>query len=181
MNMHIRTQQKLAIALGIILITSQNAEGYSYITLIEPVSNRRGVLPQNIDNDQTPIQTVAIECPVSNFDFGIVKGGTTILCTFPIKNVSNNLVQLHGRMYSGNCRSGLVLPGQTVFLNIRLSTKQGSGRISKPVRVYTESVGIPDWLAELIRPRVRDWERLPRKQKLATIWLKAFVVTRLVT
>jgi len=138
-------------------------------------------MPQNIKVDQTPIRTHAIECPVPTFDFGVLKGGTTILCTFPVKNVSNHLVHIYGRTYGGNCRSGFVLPGQSVFLNIRLSTKGGNGPISKPVRVITESVRLPNWLAELIRPRVYDWEMLPRNQKFATMWLKAVIVVRLVT
>ena len=168
------------IALFSLLVFMRPVNGYNHFTYIEPQTPRNCVAFPNTKVNQQPIQTELIECPQPVFDFGVAQGGNRLFCKFPIKNISNQFVLVQARTYGGNCRSNLILPGQVVFLNISLLTKNGTGRISKPITLYPEAIPFPQCTLAPVKIFVKWWDDLTRDEKLRVAVIGNLFYVRLV-
>jgi len=156
-NMH---QPRLSTFLAIIAVilaggtATPSAWAGSFVTLM-PLRDSAG-LPRVVNQrtEQQPVRSDLIECATPIFDFGRIRGGGRITCSFPIKNVSNNIVQVDFRpCCSGTCnfRDPIILPGQTIFIHRTLSTKYGSGRVTINLRATAIAIPTPKWLGYLMR------------------------------
>ena len=139
------------------------------VTVLPPVPTKHYRPLTNQIEQHQPIRSTLIECPTPIFDFGRLKGGQSVYCTFPIKNVSDELVYIKAKPGCICTTAGIksiVLPGQTVYLNLNLATKRGNGRVTKPVTVYAHAIRVPSWFANAMRLFI-DWrESLPRNQQM---------------
>ncbi len=152
------------------------------ITLLPPRSTSTYTILDNLITDHVPVRSELIECSTPKFDFGVLEGGQPVLCTFPIKNISSQLVYLRVNMgcsCSRSFRSPILLPGQTLYVNPYMNTTRGSGRISKPITVYAKGTRIPRWCAKILRSAVAKWDSLPETRKRKTLLLHATLVTYL--
>jgi len=93
-----------------------------------------------------PGQTPAIKFDTPIYDFGKVKGGTDVVHDFFFTNVGNGPLEiLKVKPGCGCTKAGehdrVVQPGATGKIPIRMNTKKGAGKVTKPVTVYTNIPG----------------------------------------
>jgi len=151
------------------------------ITLLPPRSTASYTILDNLLTNHVPVRSELIECSMPQFDFGRRKGGTPILCTFPIKNISSQLVYFRVNMgcsCSRTFRSPILLPGQTVYVNPNMNTKKGSGKIAKPITVFASGVEIPKLVSSALRTGADWWHGLSRQQQLGLFCIKGVLLGR---
>ena len=151
------------------------------ITLLPPRSTSNYTILDNLITDHVPVCSELIECSMPKFDFGRRKGGQPVLCTFPIKNISSQLVYLRVNMgcsCSRSFRSPILLPGRTVYVNPNMNTKKGSGEIDKPITVHAKGIQIPKPIARALRSASGWWQGLSRHQQLGLFCIKGILLGR---
>jgi len=151
------------------------------ITLLPPRSTSCYTILDNLVTNHVPVRSKLIECAMPEFDFGRRIGGTPILCTFPIKNISSQLVYFRIKMgcsCSRTLRSPILLPGQTVYVNPFMNTKKGSGKITKPITVFASGVEIPKAVSFALRTGTDWWHGLSRRQQLGLLCIKGLLLGR---
>jgi len=103
---------------------------------------------------QIPEPTVKLEpgqVPVIKFDtpiynFGKVKGGTDVVHDFFFTNTGNGPLEILKVKPGCGCTTAgehdrIVQPGETGKIPIRMNTKKGGGKITKPVTIFTNIPG----------------------------------------
>jgi|GEM_PF-6063655 len=159
-----------------------SARAAVFVTLMplcESAGLRRVV---NQRTEQQPLRSDLIECASPVFDFGKIRGGDRVICSFPIKNVSNNIVKVDFRpCCSGTCsfREPIILPGQTVYFHRFLSTKHGSGRITINVQVTAMAIPTPLWVGYLMRIGNNQCHELYQQIRFGDEVLRVLVATKI--
>lgn len=183
--MHRPTPSTLVSIISLILVSSagtSSAWAGSFVTL-SPLRDSDGCpLMVNHRAEQQPERSELIECAVPVFDFGRIKGGDRVICSFPIKNVSDGIVRVSFLpCCSGTCnfRDPIILPGQTIYIHRKLSTSKGSGGVSLNIRVTATSISTPDWVGFLIRSGIQQCTKLSQVMQDSASVFRIIVAARI--